>query len=260
MKDLRSWFDKLFAFRAALLLLAGFASGASADNMLYTGIGFNDANNGATLGFEFTPTATVTVNALGVLDGGLDGPGLQTAHDVGLYTDTGSLLATATVDNSGTLQNGFRFAAISPVVLNASQTYVLAAYYPAGFAGDKLGATSYYSYPLIAFPGVTLGAGGSALAFPGSAPFTFFLMTANMLFTASTPLVGDGDLNFDGKVDVADILLGRHMVFGSLAPSADQLIAGDIAPYAGGSSQPDNRITLGDLLLIIRIASGSFTP
>jgi len=86
------------------------------------------------------------------------------------------------------------------------------------------------------------------------------MMTANMQFSANTPLAGDGDLNFDGKVDAADVLPGSRIVLGSLTPSADQVIAGDIAPYSNGASQPDNRITPGDLLLISRIALGSFTP
>ena len=83
-------------------------------------------------------------------------------------------------------------------------------------------------------------------------------MTANMQFTY-TAQIGDGDLNFDGNVDTADIFLASRIVAGSLVPTANQQIAGDAAPRVGGQSQPDNLINLGDLLLITRAALGLVT-
>jgi hypothetical protein len=254
-----STFSRCCQSACFVLLLAGAVARVSAASILYTGEGFNEGNSGVTIGLEFTPAVDMTVTDLGVLDGGADGPGIQTPHDVGLYTDVGTLLASSTVDNSGILQQGFRFVSISPVVLSAGQTYVLAAYYPAGFVGDKLEGPVLNPYPLVNLATTSRFEGGSSLTFPDATTNPNFRLTANMLFTANTTVVGDGDLNFDGNVDAADVGLATRIVLGELSPSANQLVAGDIAPYIGGASQPDNEITLSDLLLIMRIALGTFT-
>jgi len=159
-----------------------------------------------TLGYEFTPSVDLTVNSLGVFDGGSDGAGLVVAHDVGLYESaTQNLLASVTVDNAGsTLINGFRFASINPVVLTASQTYVLAAHYPVNTIGDKglaTLATTIMPFPLSAVTMHTLAAGGATLSFPTvTLSPTDFRLTANMLFT-STPAA---DADSDGVDDSID--------------------------------------------------------
>jgi len=233
-----------------------------ADDVVYTGVGFNDTNNGVTLGYQFSPVVDLNVSSLGVFDGGIDGAGLQMARDVGLFTDTGALLVSASVDNSAPLINGFRFAAVSPLVLSAGQGYVLAAYYEAGAngVGDKVLATILNPHPMLTLTQHTLGEGGGSLAFPTvTFPTSDFRMTANMQFTAVTPQAHDGDLDFDGDVDVADVLLATRIVTGSLTPTANQLFVGDVAPRPGGLPQPDNVITAGDLLLITRAAMGLVT-
>jgi hypothetical protein len=233
-----------------------------ADDVVYTGVGFNDTNVGVTLGYQFSPVVDMNVSALGVYDGGIDGAGLQMARDVGLFTATGTLLVSASVDNSAPLINGFRFAAVSPLVLNAGQGYVLAAYYAlgAGGQGDKVLATILNPHPLLTLTQHTLGEGGASLAFPTvTVSSTDFRMTANMQFTAVTPQAHDGDLDFDGDVDAADVLLATRIVTGSLTPTPNQLFAGDVAPRPGGQPQPDNVITVGDLLVITRAAMGLLT-
>jgi hypothetical protein len=235
-----------------------------ADDVLYTypGTGFADTNDTVTLGYQFSPAVDLTVSSLGVYDGGIDGAGLQAARDVGLYTDTGTLLASVSVDNSDPLINGFRFAAVSPLVLSAAQTYVLAAYYTTGpnGEGDKDITTVLNSHPLVTVTSHILGEGGASLTFPTvTVSSTDFSTTANMLFTANTPLAHDGDLDFDGDVDAADVLLATRIVTGSLTPTANQLFAGDVAPRPGGLPQPDNVITAGDLLSITRAAMGLLT-
>ena len=184
--------------------------------------------------------------------------GCKPPRVVGLYNSAVVLLASATIDNTGNLQGEFRFKAITPLFLVAAQTYVLATYYPAGLPGDKVVSTLINGYPLISLGVDSLAVGGVALAFP-TVTFADFRMTANMLFVPSTVQSADGDLNFDGKVNAADILLATRIVTGLLTPTANQKIAGDVAPYVGGASLPDNAISGNDLLLITRVAFCFFT-
>lgn len=72
----------------------------------------------------------------------------------------------------------------------------------------------------------------------------------------SIPNVATGDLNDDGKVDVVDVLIAIRISTGAIAPSADQILRGDVAPKIDGTSVPDGVINAGDLLLIQRAAIG----
>ena len=160
--------------------------------ILYTGNGFNDGNYAVTIAMEFVPVADITVTELGVFDGGSDGPGLQTAHDVGLWASDGTLLAMNTIDNNATLKNGFRFTKINPVILNAGENYILGAYYPAGMAGDKLVATSLTPAPLAGLYSLSRLVGGSVLTFPdgsGSITNPDFRITANLIFSVDMDMV-----------------------------------------------------------------------
>jgi len=64
-----------------------------------------------------------------------------------------------------------------------------------------------------------------------------------------------GDVNRDGRVDVADALLALHMAVGLVTPSAENLLYGDVAPV--GSI--DGRITIQDVMAILAVASGKLT-
>ena len=66
----------------------------------------------------------------------------------------------------------------------------------------------------------------------------------------------DGDLNNDGKVDLADVLLGYKILNGEITPTADQLSHGDVAPLVNGTPTPNGVFDLGDLLVIERKALG----
>jgi hypothetical protein len=83
-----------------------------------------------TVGYEFTTGASaLSVSALGIYDAG--SAGLNYAHDVGLWTASGTLLGTVTVTAGvHTLINGFAFVSLnSAALLNANTSYVLAANY-----------------------------------------------------------------------------------------------------------------------------------
>lgn len=90
------------------LILAGAMSGATAAKAAAIGVDFTGgtAFNVAPLfdnvGWSFQVTSAVTVDGLGLFDEGL--PGLNSAHQVGLWDSTGVLLRQATVSNASTVQ------------------------------------------------------------------------------------------------------------------------------------------------------------
>lgn len=80
--------------------------------------------------------------------------------------------------------------------------------------------------------------------------------SSNPLDTDSIPEIMYGDLNGDGVVDVADVLLAQQIVLGITSPNEDQLHHGDVAPLISGVPQPGGSIDINDLLLIQRKALG----
>jgi len=84
-----------------------------------------------TWGFGFTVgDQDLSLTSLGVYDD--FGDGINTAHPVGIWDTTGSLLGAVTVPAGtlGTLRGLFRYAELpDPVTLNAGQTYILGAGY-----------------------------------------------------------------------------------------------------------------------------------
>ena len=61
----------------------------------------------------------------------------------------------------------------------------------------------------------------------------------------------DGDLNMDGKVDIADAMLCLQMAVGLVKPTPDQLRHGDLAPFQNGKPHPDGKIDASDALIIL---------
>lgn len=104
-------------------------------------------NNGAfTLGFTFQVNSTISVDGLGFFDDGKNG--LTQSHDVGLWTGTGTLLASATVTNANALDSWFRYATISTLTL-APGTYVVAA--TTGTENYAFEPTGFFTAPQITF-------------------------------------------------------------------------------------------------------------
>lgn len=66
----------------------------------------------------------------------------------------------------------------------------------------------------------------------------------------------DGDLNLDGVVNGADVLMALRVLFGQQSLSAIQIQHGDVAPVYNGISIPDGEFTVGDMLVILRKATG----
>lgn len=84
--------------------------------------GFN--NNPWSLGYEFTVNSAINVTHLGFFD--YEENGFGTSHDVGIYTSTGTLLASTTVTSADPIENLFRYHALSSsLALAAGQNYVI---------------------------------------------------------------------------------------------------------------------------------------
>ncbi|MCK5480137.1 MAG: dockerin type I repeat-containing protein, partial [Gammaproteobacteria bacterium] len=66
----------------------------------------------------------------------------------------------------------------------------------------------------------------------------------------SIPGTASGDINGDGVVNTADVVLATRIVLGTLTPTTNQLLRGDTAPVVGGVSAPDGVINTGDLVVI----------
>lgn len=76
------------------------------------------------------------------------------------------------------------------------------------------------------------------------------------LIVIDTTVPVNGDLNGDGKVDIADALRALLISAGLATPSASELIRGDVAPMANGLPIPDGTIDTGDALVILKQSLG----
>ncbi len=152
----------------------------------------NDYYLPQTLGDIFTPAANITVTSLGLFD--YQDNGLGEAHEVGIFNQSGTLLASALV-SAGTvspLVDHFRYAAIAPLALTAGQTYIVAALYQT--SSDVMGYANTGKVagdPTIGLAGFAAryAIGSTAMSFPtgtilASAPF---YIGPNFEFTVDPP-------------------------------------------------------------------------
>lgn len=84
-------------------------------------------NGDATIGWQFSVTAPISVTELGFFDAG--GDGLADSHPVGIWNSSGTLLGSITIPSGtgATLNSGFRWVPISPFGLGAGD-YVIGGY------------------------------------------------------------------------------------------------------------------------------------
>jgi hypothetical protein len=80
-------------------------------------------------GWRFRTYAPISVDSLGLYDSDLDG--LYNAHQVGIWSDAGALITSATIQAGidSPLDGKFRFEPVTPVTLPANETYRIAALY-----------------------------------------------------------------------------------------------------------------------------------
>lgn len=116
----------LAAPAGAVPVISGFTGGTGPFAIFY------GDSVGDVVGFSFTADVDLTVTDLGILDDPLDGV-LDAAHMVGIWdVATQDLLGSVSVDNSGTLIDGFYYSSLGgPVNLTAGTDYLLGALYTA---------------------------------------------------------------------------------------------------------------------------------
>lgn len=99
-----------------------------------------------TVGWTFQATRTFTVTELGCFDKVFNDNPTVTSIQVGLWDNSGSLLASNVVTAGSGLFNLTRYESVTPVALAPGQSYHLGVYYPDGFisldvAGAMAGGT-----------------------------------------------------------------------------------------------------------------------
>jgi len=200
----------------ALVLAAGGIQSAPAQVALsFTSVGANSYLDGLgrMIGWEFTVDQTLEVTQLGWFD--LNGNGLATAHQVGIWDTADQSLVTSVTIAAGTaeeMMSGFRYATLgSSAYLLPGLTYRIAGFDP-GTGGDAhvwdVFHTGYANYEVSGFTvetninllaGHALGATAASFGYPlgpiGDARSV--LMGPNMTFTvvpepSTTVLVAAG--------------------------------------------------------------------
>ena len=95
------------------------------------------------IGWQFSVGSAITINGLGVFD--VNPAGLSESHQVGIWDNSGNLLASATVTNGSTLVSSastagdWLFANINPLLLGPGM-YVTSAFY--GTSADSVMANA----------------------------------------------------------------------------------------------------------------------
>jgi hypothetical protein len=76
--------------------------------------------------------------------------------------------------------------------------------------------------------------------------------SVSVVVNNSSSLNVKGDINIDGKTDIADALLALRMAVGLVTPTTDTMLRGDVAPV----NAIDGKITIQDVMTILSAASG----
>lgn len=88
-----------------------------------------------TVGYQFAPLQDISVSRLGIW---ADGNALGNAHEVGLWTDGGILLASVSIPSGGgVLSGGFVYLDIAPKTLAAGSNYRIGATYASDDSMDR---------------------------------------------------------------------------------------------------------------------------
>ena len=120
----------------------------------------------ATAGYQFTLSSPQSVTALSYFDEGANG--LNGSHPVGLWDESGSLLAQVTVTPASPMQDSFRYVAVPPLTLLPGQVYTVGGL----FTQSPYDPYAFFATGVRTAPGLTLGNAaltfGSALTKPAA--------------------------------------------------------------------------------------------
>lgn len=129
-------------------------------------------------GYQFTVgSAPLSLLSLGVYD--WSGSGLVNSHQVGLWDADGNLLSTTTI-TAGPSTNGFCYSSVTPVLLEAGQSYIMGATY-VNLDVDKIGTSIRYDNippvynPAIFYDVCRYGISDADLTFPVNSEFSYVL-------------------------------------------------------------------------------------
>lgn len=164
-----------------------------------------------------------------------DGPQISYSYD-----EVGNITAIA---NANPDSDGDGLADVDEVNVHATDTNLTDT--DSDGLGDGQEVLTYHTNPLAADTDGDGANDGDEVA-AGTDP----------LNPASFPVVADGDLNLDGVVDTADVVLAMRFINGNLIPTAEQLRHGDMAPLVNGVSTPNGTFDLGDVVVIRKKAMG----
>jgi hypothetical protein len=173
-----------------MLLAAAITADAGTLGLMFTGGSNTTTAVNSTRGWAFTVDVGISVTALGLWDITVADP-LGEAHEVGLWTSGGSLLASTLVAVNAPLTGEFRFNGLAvPVDLVAGNTYVLGAVYDTVADSYRTGvsASNIVTAPQITYTGGrdVINTNGS-LTFPTINSGTGRAFGPNILFDVQVP-------------------------------------------------------------------------
>jgi len=68
-----------------------------------------------------------------------------------------------------------------------------------------------------------------------------------------------GDINNDGVVNTADLLIGMQILTSQIIATPDQINRGDVAPLVNGMPTPDGQFNPGDYAVLLRRVTGAIS-
>ncbi len=123
---------------------------------------FYGGSTGDVVGYRFTVATDIGVTDLGVWDGDSVGAGgLDNDHMVGIWDDTMTLIASATVTPASPATGDFRYEAITPVILTTGVTYTAGAMYTATDDDAYISSPTITADPDITFVNAVFPSVGS---------------------------------------------------------------------------------------------------
>ena len=204
-----------------------------------------------------TASDTLTVNAA------LVAPTLSKSFGPNPITSGGTSTLTLTIDNnanataltdvavSDSYPTGL-INALTPNVINSCGGTVTAT--PGGGSVVLTGGTVEASGSCLVTVDVTSATPDAYLNTTGTVTSAEVpaSTTASDTLTVNAAVIADGDVNDDGSVDSADVLLAQRYLLGLSVPSWFDPARGNVAPRGA----PDTEFNLGDLLVIQQMALG----